>query len=526
MFMASGGSEHDWQFYTEKHDKYCRSLNNGCYWPRGKMLGGSHGMNAMIYFRGNREDYDNWYRLGNPTWDYDSVLEYFKKTERNLDPSILAYKNQKYHSDRGEMPVGNYVYADNIHQHVFMEAAKESGYNLINDVNADETLGFAYLQGTVKDGQRFTTAKSFLIPAKNRKNLHIIKHAHVTKVLFDESNTATGVEFDYQKVHKMQVKAKKEVILSAGSILSPQLLMLSGIGPKKHLEEFGIRVIKDLSVGKNLQDHVIAPVIFQFHKSTAEPESIVDVVDDIYNYVIHRKGTLAGIGSVNVGGLINTENHTGIPDIEMQGFDFKRNAFNLEKTLRLLNYNENVVQTVLKANSEGDINDVYVQLLRPESTGEILLRSTNPYDSPRIIPNYFGEDVDKITLVRGIKFVTGFLNTNSFKEHEGELVRIPFEDCDKFEFRSDDYWKCYLSHVATTVYHPIGTAKMGPDTDPNAVVDSELRVKGVHGLRVIDASIMPKMVSSNTNAATIMIAEKGADFIKATWSKNNEKGEL
>lgn len=523
--MAMERTEYDWQYHTEKHDKYCRSLKNGSFWPRGKMLGGSHGINALIYFRGNREDYDNWARLGNPTWDYDSVLEYFKKTERNLNQSFVDKGNSKWHSNQGEMPVDHYGNIADL-RHVFIEAAKENGYGLVDDLNADEAIGFTYLQGTIQNGQRFSTAKSFLIPAKDRTNLHIIKHAHVTKIIIDNYNRATAVEFTYNNAHKFSVTATKEIILSAGAVSTPQLLMLSGIGPKEHLQQFKIPVVQDLPAGKHLQDHVIAPILFQFHKSTAEPESIVDTLDDIYNYAIHRKGNLAGIGSINLVGLINSENHTGYPDIEIQCFDFKRRSINLEKNLRTLGYAENVVKAIVDANADGDINDVYVELLRPESTGEILLRSSNPFDSPRIIPNYFAVEEDANTLVRGIQFVTNFVNSNAFKEHEGELVRIPFDDCDKLTYRSDDYWKCYLSHMATTVYHPVGTAKMGPDTDKGAVVDSELRVKGINGLRVIDASVMPKMVSANTNAATIMIGEKGADFIKSTWQKGTAKTEL
>lgn len=524
MFMAMERTEHDWQYHTEKHDKYCRSFKNGCYWPRGKMLGGSHGINALIYLRGNREDFDNWHRLGNPTWDYDSVLEYFKKTEGNLNETFVEYQNKKWHSDKGAMPIGHYSQADNI-RFVFLDAAKERGYEEVHDLNADKTLGFTHLQATIKNGQRFTTAKSFLVPAKDRENLHIIKYAHVTKVNVDSSKTAIGVEFKYKNKHLMSAKAKKEVILSAGAVASPQLLMLSGIGPKAHLENQNIPVIHDSPVGKNLQDHVIAPLLFQFHKSTAKSESLIDTLDDIYNYAIHKKGSLAGIGSVNLGGFINTENHTGYPDIELQCFDFKKNSLNIEKNLKQLGYNENVIKAFLDANAEGDLNNVYVELLRPESTGEILLRSKSPFAIPRIIPNYFEKNVDAETLVRGIKFVTSFLDTKAFKEHEGQLVRIPFDDCDQLEYQSDDYWKCYLSHMATTVYHPVGTAKMGPNNDKSAVVDSELKVKGIKRLRVIDASIMPKMVSANTNAATIMIAEKGADFIKSTW-KIAEKNEL
>lgn len=525
MFMNIEKTEHDWQFYTEKHDKYCRSFKNGCYWPRGKMLGGSHGINALIYFRGNREDFDNWERLGNPTWDYDSVLEYFKKTEQNLNHTLVNKANKKWHSDEGEMPIGHYSDSDNI-RHVFIQAAKEFGYDLVDDLNGDLSLGFSYLQGTLKNGQRFTTAKSLLVPAKDRKNLHIIKHAHVTKVIVDAYKTVTGVEFTYKNEHKFEVRAKKEVILSSGAVNSPHLLMLSGIGPKEHLEQFGIPVIKDLPVGKNLQDHVIAPILFQFHKSTAIPESILDQLDDLYQYITKRSGPLVGIGSINLVGLINSENHTGYPDIEMQCFDFKKGSLHLENGLRTLGYSENVIEAFVDANSEGEINNVYVELLRPESTGEILLKSTNPFDAPRIIPNYFEKEEDVKTLVRGIQFITGFLESKSFKEHEGELIRIVFDDCDEFEYRSYDYWKCYLSHMATTVYHPTGTAKMGKISDPQTVVDSELRVKGIKGLRVIDASIMPKIVSANTNAATIMIGEKGADFIKSTWLKKTDKTEL
>lgn len=525
MFMSLERTEHDWQFHTEVTDKYCRSFKNGCYWPRGKMLGGSHGINALIYLRGNPEDYDNWHRLGNPTWDWNSVLEYFKKTEHNFNDSFVSYQNQKWHNDQGAMPVGHYSDIDNA-RHIFMDAAKELGYKQVGDFNADETIGFGNLQGTIKNGQRFTTAKSLLAPAKDRKNLHVIKYAHATRIIIDESKQATGIEFVYKNTQKMMAMTKKEVILTAGAIGSPQLLMLSGIGPKKHLEELKIPVIRDLSVGKNLQDHVIAPILFQFHQSTAQPESMIDLLDDVYNYAIHKKGPLAGVGSVNFAGLINTENQTGIPDIELQCFNFKRQSMNLEKGLQILGYNENVIKAFVDANEIAEITNVYVELLRPKSTGEIFLKSSNPFDKPRIIPNYFGNDADADTLVRGIQVLTNFLKTKSFKKHEGLLVRIPLADCDQLEYQSIDYWKCYVSHMATTVYHPIGTAKMGPNTDKDAVVDSELRVKGVKGLRVIDASIMPKMVSANTNAATIMIAEKGADFIKSIWSTNKNKQEL
>lgn len=519
-------TEYDWQFYTEKHSKYCRGFENGCLWPRGLMLGGSHGINAMIYFRGNRDDYDNWQRLGNPTWDFDSMLKYFKKTELNLNETLISDHNKKWHNDDGALPVG--TYGDlNEHHHIYMKAAKELGYKQLDDINAGDTIGFGYAQGTVKNGQRYTTAKSLLVPAKDRPNLNVIKHAYVTKIVIDASTkTATGVEFTYKNTDKMTAKAKKEVIVSAGTIMSPKLLMLSGIGPKKHLDKLDIPVIEDLAVGKNLQDHVVAPVIMRFHKSTAEPESITDVLDDVYNYAIHRKGTLAGVGSVNLIGLVNTINQTGNPDIEIQYFDFKRQSLNLEKSLTKMGYKESIIKSIVEANAAGEISIAFVELLRPDSIGKILLKSKMPTDAPRIIPNYFEKQSDVDAVVGGIKILTSFLETESFKQHEGELVRVPLKECDNHKYRSNKYWECYLSFMATTVYHPIGTCAMGPDTDKKAVVDSELRVKNIKSLRVIDASIMPKMVSANINPATIAIAEKGSDFIKSTWRINLEKTEL
>lgn len=482
----------------------------------------------MIYFRGNRDDYDNWYRMGNPTWDWDSVLPYFKKTEGNLNESIIAYQNQKWHNDDGAMPVGSYGERTNqlVHDRILLEAAKELGYKKLDDINADETIGFGYAQGTVRNGERFSTAKSLLVPAKDRENLHIIKYAHVTKVLIDDSTkTAIGVEFTYKNAQQMTAKTKKEVIVSAGAIMSPKVLMSSGIGPKKHLNEMKIPVIQDSAVGKNLQDHVIVPVILRFHKSTAQPESITDQLDAVYNYAIHRKGPLAGIGAVNLIGLINTVNQTGIPDIEYQYFDFKRQTMSMERSLHKLGYHDNIIKAIVDSNADAESNVVFVELLRPESIGKILLRSKNPFDAPKIIANYFDKQSDMDTLAGGIKTLTKFLDTKAFKQHEGELVRIPLEDCDRLKYQSDEYWNCYISYMATTVYHPVGTCKMG--SDKNAVVDGELRVKKIKNLRIIDASIMPKMVSANVNAATIMIAERGADFIKKTWKHPDaERNEL
>lgn len=515
-------TEHDWQFRSEPNDLACRAIKNGCYWPRGKMLGGTHAMNGAVYMRGNKGDFDDWVSLGNPSWNFDSVLEYYKKSESNTNRSFVDYQNGKWHSDRGALKVGHYAQDEEVRR-VFIDAAKEFGYDFIHDHNLN--LGYANAQGTLHNGERHSAAKAFLVPAKNRTNLHIIKHALVTKIRIDSANKVTSIEFTYKNDHKFVAKAKKEYILSAGAVSTPVLLMQSGIGPKKHLETLGIPVKKDLAVGKNLQDHLIVPLIFQLHKTTAEPENPLDTLDDLYNFAIHRKGPLTGIGTINLVGMVNTMNHSGYPDIELQHFNQKRQSPRLKTLLYAMDYEDYVIEPLLKANDEAETNLIYIELLRPKSTGEILLQSANPYDAPKIRPNYLTEKDDVDTLLRGLRFQANFINSETFKKHEGVLVRIPLQDCDRHEYMSDDYWKCYLSHMTSTVYHPVGTAKMGPDSDKNAVVDSKLRVKGIQGLRVIDASVFPTQVSGNPNAAVIMVAEKGADFIKNKWLKK-EKTEL
>lgn len=518
-------TEHDWKFRSEPSDTACRSVKGGgCFWPRGKMLGGTHAMNGALYLRGKKTDFDEWQAMGNTDWGWDSVLEYFKKSESNTNPSFVKYQNGKYHSSKGMLNVDHYHQPEPIRS-VFIDAAKEFGYKYIHDHNADAKLGYANAQGTLKDGKRHSTAKSFLVPAKNRKNFHVIKYAHVTKIQIDSSNRVTGFEFTYKHEHKFMAQAKKDYILSAGAVSTPQLLMLSGIGPKEHLESFGIAVKANLPVGKNLQDHLIVPLIFQFDKSTAEPESPTQLLDNLYNYLIHRKGPLAGIGTINLAGFINTENHTGYPDIEVQHFNQKKQSEMLKTLLYAMDYEESVIQPLINANNEGETNLIYVELLRPKSSGEILLRSIDPNDAPRILPNYLGDKRDIDTLVRGLQFQANFVSSEAFKKHEGVLVRIPFDDCDNLEYQSYNYWKCYMSHMASTVYHPVGTAKFGTDSDKNAVLDSSLRVRGIKGLRVIDASSLPTQVSGNPNAVIIMVAEKASDIVRNEWM-NKEKTEL
>lgn len=524
MFFGIQHTPHVWQFKGES-DKACLSYKNGCYWPRGKMLGGSHGINAMIYLRGNERDYDEWERLGNPTWGWNDVLKYFKKSESNQNPELVKRENGKYHNSDGMLIVDSYHDIEEIKQ-IYLSAANELGYKFVDDFNSGNLVGYAFVQGTVQKGRRQSVAKTFLIPAKERPNLHIIKHAHVKKVVINDEGMATGVEFTYNGTNEFTVHSKKEVVLSGGSISSPQLLLLSGVGPESHLKAHGIAVKKDLPVGHNLQDHLIVPVFYQFHESTAQAPTLEEILDIIYMYAIHKSGPLASVGAIDLVGFINTVNHTGFPDIELHHFTFKINSPELQMYLSTVGFSTAIQSAIAEQNKVSEMGLVYVVLLNPKSIGKIELASSNPYDKPKIQTNYLGNRGDLDTLLRGFKYQISFSNTNAFQEHEGKVFRLPLPPCDDFEYQSEAYLECYIGQLSTTVYHPVGTAKMGPTGDAEAVVDSRLRVQGIQNLRVIDASIMPLIVSSNTNAPTIMIGEKGADFIKEDWMSKDEKDEL
>lgn len=481
------------------------------------MLGGTGALNAMLYIWGNRRDYDRWHDLGNPTWSYDDVLKYFRKSEHNFDNDLVKNQNGKNHSDNGMLKIGHYRLKNdsNIVEDCFVAAAKESGYNYVNDFSSDTILGYARAKGTIHNGRRQTTAKTFLIPAKDRPNLHIIKHAHVTKINIDDNGKATGVEFVYKGNEKLIVNAKKEIIVSAGAISSPQLLMLSGIGPEKHLKKLNIPVKRNLAVGKNLQDHLIVPMFFGFHRSKSVSLISENLLENTIDLLVHNKGPYTNLGITDLVGFINTLNGTGYPDIELHHFAYQKESIGLKTYLNIVGFGDNVQNALIEENKNSEMGMVFVVLLNPKSKGTIKLSTTNPFEKPSIFPNYLDEKEDWQTMLNGVKYQYNQIQSKIFKQHEGNFMRIPLPKCDKLPFASDIYFRCYIDHMATTVYHPVGTCKMGPSSDKKtAVVDSQLRVHGIGNLRVADASIMPLIVSSNTNAPTVMIAEKCADFIK------------
>lgn len=468
---------------------------------------------AEISSRAFSHDYDNWARLGNVGWSYENVLPYFLKSEDNRNPYLAR---TAYHKTGGYLTVQEPPWKTPL-AIAFLQAGKEMGYEN-RDINGSNQTGFMLTQATIRRGSRCSTAKAFLRPVRNRANLHVAMYAHVLRVLFNAEKRATGVEFVRDNRQQI-VRCRREVILSAGAINSPQLLMLSGIGPGEHLAEFGIPVMSDLRVGDNLQDHVgLGGLTFLVDEPITLKKERFQDFSTMLEYVTKEQGPMTSPGIEGLA-FLNTRYADGSGDYPDVQFHFAPSSINSdgEQIRKILGLRDRVYNTMYKPLQGAETWSILPLLLRPRSTGFIRLKSRNPLIQPDINPNYFAHKEDVDVLVEGIRLAMRVSNTSAFRRFGSRPHTIRMPGCHAYPFDTHEYWECALRHFTFTIYHPAGTCKMGPRDDPTAVVDPRLRVYGVRGLRVADASVMPKIVNGNPNAPTIMIAEKTSDIIKEDW---------
>lgn len=476
----------DWCYKTEPDP----GLNGrSIEWPRGKVLGGSSSLNGLLYVRGQARDYDRWRQMGNTGWGWDDVLPLFKRAESNERGA------DEFHGDQGPLSVSNMRIQRPITD-AWVAAAQAAGYKFNPDYNGADQEGVGFFQLTSKKGRRCSAAVAYLNPVRSRDNLQIITHAQVEKIVIKDKR-ATAVTYTDRSGSAQTVTANREIILSGGAINSPQLLMLSGIGEAEQLAEHGIPVEQDLhGVGKGMQDHLQARLVYKCNEPTLNDEvsTLLGQARIGLKYMLFRSGPMTMAASLATG-FLKTREELETPDIQFH------------------------VQP-LSAENPGKGADKFsaftmsVCQLRPESRGEIRLTSSDGRTYPKIIPNYLSTETDCRTIVAGVNIARKIARHAPLDSKISEEFR-PHADLDINDYDATLDW---ARNNTASIYHPTGTCKMGQGKD--AVVDENLRVHGIRGLRVADCSIMPEIVSGNTNAPAIMIGEKASDLIIADRNRS------
>ena len=505
LLLEAGPSDKTWKtampsalLYTMHDPKYnylyetdpepCMN-NRKMFCPRGKMLGGCSSHNGMVHVRGNAMDFENWGQLGLSNWNYESVLPYFKKSES------IEGLDSEYRNADGPLKLSR-TENGNILSKIYLEAAAEAGYEINNDMNGYKQEGFGLMDTTIFNGKRQSTSVTYLHPIKQRQNLTLITNIQVSKIII-ENSSAIGVEIkNKNKLEK--IFAEKEVLLSAGAINSPQILMLSGVGPEEELKNHGINVISALNgVGENLQDHLETYVQYECTKPVTLYSSFnpINMALIGLQWFLFKKG-IAAHSNLEIGGFIRTNEMVDYPNMQYHFFP-------------------SLVLDHGRQNPSCHAFQAHVGPMRPTSRGFVKLKSSNPIDSPRIQFNYMQTEHDLNEMREGIKIARDIFRQKAFDHYRGKEIS-PGEN-----INSNDGLNNFIRSKGDTAYHPSCTCKMG--NDDMSVVDQNLKVYGVEKLRVVDASIMPNIVSGNLNATTVMIAEKASDLIqnKITAEKVN-----
>ncbi|KAJ3657982.1 hypothetical protein Zmor_009753 [Zophobas morio] len=499
LWLYNQFSEKNWGYYSIPQKHSCLGMNNRqCVVPRGKLLGGSSSINGVMYSRGNCKDYDKWYQIGNRGWSCKDVLPYFKKSENSQISGDENYRG------KGGFWNIEYPLPDSPLYQNFVNGSLELKQPIV-EYNGKNQIGASHLQSNIKHGRRQSLATAFLDNSRHRSNLKVLTKTLVTKVVIDpQSKKATGVEF-VTRNKKFHVRATKEVIVSAGAVNTPQLLMLSGVGPKDELSKLEIPVVADLPVGKNLIEH---PILGLMVRSDYTPPKIG--LNELIQQYLNGFGALTKGANVEGVGYIQTKNDSSeVPTIEI----LVSIPPHIDSSIfqRQFNYNKNIIDGLLDTiDPQRDIF-FYIVLLHQKSRGRIFLNSGSPIDFPNIDFNMLSEQEDVDTLIEGVKYVQKLLKTHAFRKINATLLEVPI--CTNFKISSKEYMECLIRNLANSGSHPCGTAAMGPNNG-NFVVGDTLEVHGVGNLRVVDASIFPSSISGHLNAPTVMVAEKAADLIK------------
>ncbi|KAJ2942832.1 hypothetical protein O0L34_g15020 [Tuta absoluta] len=518
-------TDYTWQYYMEPQPGVCTGMVNGrCFWPRGKAVGGTSVINYMIYTRGRPQDWDRIAADGNYGWSYNDVLYYYMKSEK---ADLKGFERNPYRSRDGDLPV-EFVPIKTRLIKAFLEAGRELGHPTV-DYNAPDGFGFGKVQVTMHKGHRQSASRAFLHSHKRRKNLHIMPETPATKVLIDSTtNSAYGVEFVRNRV-KFTARARKEIILSAGPIASPQLLMLSGVGPREHLESLGIPVIKSLPVGRKLYDHICFPGLIFTANTTglSLTEERALSLQNVFDWLRDGDSPLSSPGAVEGIGYIKTpvsDDPELVPDIELisiGGSLLSDGGRGGSKAVRKgMRISEAVFDAAFGTVDNRDAWSAFPMLLHPKSYGYLELKDKNPFSHPRMYGNYLTDPKDVATFVSAIRHIQALAATEPFRKFGLQVHPALYPTCQHTQFDTDEYWECAVRTLTATLHHQIATCRMGPVGDPEAVVDPELRVQGINRLRVVDSSIIPRTISAHTNAPAIMIGEKAADMIKYSWGLN------
>ncbi|XP_037298046.1 L-sorbose 1-dehydrogenase isoform X1 [Manduca sexta] len=507
LFLFVDYSYEDWNYYSV-NDGYTSQahITKNIHFTRGKMLGGSSGANYMFYVRGNKRDYDEWEENGLEGWSWDSVLPYFIKSERLRSDEILSSPSADLHGTDGYLGVTRPTWQGRVEND--LAAFKENGHEILIDTNGYKQLGYSLPTYTIDNKIRQSTSVAYLRPIKDRKNLRVLTKTYCRKILFDENMRAVGVEVNLPNGNIVNLMADKEVILSGGAFNSPQLLMLSGIGPRKHLEEMDIKVLFDSpNVGENLQDHPLVPIVINKGRNAS---SFVENVEIINNLDKFPNPALMGHVALN-------KSQT-FPDY--QTIAYPVSAGSILPTIlcsHVFRYVNDYCVSMTQVMEKNQALITGVSLLRPESKGRVYLKSKDPKKKALIVSGYYTNPSDLEKHTRSVEDYLTVLNTPHMRKLNATVFDY-LRQCRGIKKNSHKFWKCYILNTVTTLWHPVGTCAMGPKGQ--GVIDSRFRVYGTKGLRVIDGSAMWKIVRGNTNAPIIMMAEKGADEIKKAYGIN------